>query len=118
MIVKRFIVNVFLGSLLVMFGATASIAAGQVNAATTEPAKVKVKKSKKKSSSVIKDLVDINSATVEQLTSLSGVSDEDAGRIIAGRPYARKNQLKQKNIISAATYESIKASIVAKKSVK
>jgi competence protein ComEA len=116
--VKRFIASVFLGSLLVMFAATASIAAAQVDSATTEPAQAKVKKSKKKSSSVKKDLVDINSATAEQLTSLSGVTEEDAGRIIAGRPYARKSQLKQKNIISTATYESIKAKIVAKRSVK
>ncbi|HKZ15852.1 MAG TPA: helix-hairpin-helix domain-containing protein, partial [Geobacteraceae bacterium] len=82
------------------------------------PVKAGVKKSKKKASPAKEDLVDINTATAEQLMSLSGVTDEDAGKIIAGRPYARKNQLKQKNVIPVATYEGIKTRIVAKKSVK
>jgi len=115
---KRFIAGVFLSTILMMFAVTTSIAAEQGDSVTPEPVKAGVKKTKKKASSAKEDLVDINTATAEQLMSLSGVTDEDAGKIITGRPYARKNQLKQKNVISAATYEGIKTRIVAKKSVK
>jgi competence protein ComEA len=116
--VKRLTAGVFLCMIFMMFIATGSIAAEQGDPGTKEPAKVKVKKSKKKASTGKENLLDINTATAEQLKSLSGVTDEDAAKIIAGRPYARKNQLKQKNIISAATYDGIKTRIVAKKSVK
>ncbi len=69
----------------------------------------------KKTSAALDILLDINTASADQLKALPGLKDEDVMRIIAGRPYARKNQLKQKNIISAAAYEAIKTAIIAKK---
>ena len=114
----RFIASVFLGTIFMVFAATTSIAAEQGDSVSPDQAKAAVKKTKKKASSAKVAMVDINSATAEQLMSLPGVTDKDAGKIIAGRPYARKNQLKQKDIVSAATYEGIKSKIVAKKSVK
>jgi competence protein ComEA len=116
--VKSLIAGVFVVTILMMLAATGSLAVEQGDLGTKEPAKVKAKKSKKKASTGKENLLDINTATAEQLKSLSGVTDEDAAKIIAGRPYARKNQLKQKNIISGATYDGIKTRIVAKKSVK
>ena len=79
---------------------------------------VEKKKSKKKSFPGQENLLDINTATSGQLKALPGLNDEDIKKIIAGRPYARKNQLKQKNIISASTYDGIKSAIVAKKAPK
>ena len=114
----RFIASVFLGTIFMVFAATASIAAEQGDSVSLEPVKAAVKNTKKKASSAKVAMVDINTATAGQLMSLPGVTDKDAGKIIAGRPYARKNQLKQKDIVSAATYEGIKSKIVAKKSVK
>lgn len=58
--------------------------------------------------------IDINSATEAQLKTLPGVGDAYAKKIIAGRPYAKKDQLKTRNIIPAATYDKIQAQIVAR----
>ena len=58
--------------------------------------------------------LDINAATEAQLKTLPGIGDAYAKKIVAGRPYAKKDQLKSKNIIPAATYDKIQDKIVAK----
>jgi len=62
--------------------------------------------------------VDINTATEEQLKAIPGVGDIYSKKIIEGRPYAKKDQLKNKKIIPADLYEKIKDKIIAKKAKK
>ena len=65
-------------------------------------------------SSYAAEPLDINTATAEQLMTLPGIGDTFSKKILAGRPYKRKDELVQKNIIPQATYDKIKDQIVAK----
>ncbi|RQW85208.1 MAG: helix-hairpin-helix domain-containing protein [Geobacter sp.] len=114
---KKLGLRLFLGMLAGMLAATLSFASPVDETATVEPTKTVTKKLRKKSADKT-DLIDINSATKEQLAALPGLASGDAKKIIDGRPYTRKNQLKQKNIITAATYDGIKNLIVAKRQKK
>jgi competence protein ComEA len=68
----------------------------------------------KTASSSASNLLDINTASLDQLKALPGIGDAYAQKIVAGRPYARKDQLVQKKIIPQSTYQKISGMIIAK----
>ena len=57
--------------------------------------------------------IDINTATKEELMAFKGIGDKYSDKIIAGRPYAKKDQLVSKNILPEATYKKYPDQIIA-----
>lgn len=58
-------------------------------------------------------LLDINTATADQLKALPGMGAAYAARVIAGRPYTAKNQLATRGILPKDEYERIRELIIA-----
>jgi DNA uptake protein ComE-like DNA-binding protein len=60
------------------------------------------------------ELLDINSATADQLAELPGIGKAYSAKIIAGRPYKGKDDLVNKDVVPQKTYDGIKDKIIAK----
>ena len=62
--------------------------------------------------------IDFNMATKEQLMTLTGVGDVTVQQIIKNRPYAKKDQLKSKKILTDQGYDKTKDKIIARQPPK
>ena len=89
--------------------AIAAIAVAFGQGAATAPAKSQTSKTQPAA-----ELIDINTASAEELQRIVGVGPAFADKIVKGRPYRAKNELLTKKILPAATYNKIKDQIIAK----
>ena len=77
--------------------------------APAAPAKTDAMKSDTK-----KALLDINTASADELKALPGIGEAYSKKIIENRPYQQKDQLVSKKVIPEKTYQGIKDQIIAK----
>ena len=112
------VMSTVLAAVLLLAGATSGLQAQATppskGATKQAPAPSKAEPTQAPAKSKAAAQIDINSASKDELMSLPGIGDALAAKIIAGRPYKQKTELKAKNIIPAATYDKISAQIIAK----
>ena len=98
-------------SVLLLVGFVLAFGQGQTKAPAAAP---KDSGTAKAATAKKVELVDLNSATKQDLMTLPGIGEALSKKIIEGRPYRAKNELVQKKIVPEATYEKISGLIIAK----
>jgi DNA uptake protein ComE-like DNA-binding protein len=100
--------NLFASILITMFAVVLIANVGLASPAPQADAK------KPAAAAASADLVDLNTASKEQLDALPGIGEKYSQKIIDGRPYKAKTDLVRKKVIPQATYNKIKDKVIAK----
>jgi DNA uptake protein ComE-like DNA-binding protein len=103
-------------STLIALTLSASLAlAADIKPAVADAAKAKTSAKPAPAASATKiTLIDVNSASKDELKTLPGVTDELAAKIIAGRPYLSKAHLLTRKLVDTVGYENIRTLVIAK----
>ena len=122
------LLSIVLTTVVALIGASSSFAAQSQASApaqaaskaaaspTGAPSKNQVK-TKSQAAAKIK-LIDINSAKKDELKALPGITDADAAKIVASRPYGSKAWLVSDNILTEEKYLAINKLVIAKQPYK
>ena len=103
---KRFTLSSI--SLIIALALSVSLSSSADTKASAKPAQAAAPVAKK-------EPIDINTASEAQLKAIPDIGDAYAKKIIAGRPYAKKEAFMFKGVLPKATYEKIKDLVVVKK---
>lgn len=106
--------DVFMGASLAQTTSPAANTKAQQTSSSAKTAQTPPQSGKSATKAPASKLIDINSATVEQLKTLPGINDGLAKKIVEGRPYRVKTDLVRKNTIPQAAYNKIAGLVIAR----
>jgi len=115
---KKHFISIALAAAVVMLGSDLALAADTVQASPKVAPASQTKAATKTKTKATAKLVDINSASSAELKKLPGITESEATKIIAGRPYGSKAWLVTHKVLTEDKYAAISQLVVAKQPYK